>query len=495
MPPLPSLLPRQPALATAARAEDRPPLRFAGEPAAGTADDDAPRSRTAADLASAAAAACRHRIVIVGGGAGGLELAARLGDACGLHRSRRHRSRGSAEIILVDAALTHLWKPLLHEVAAGTLAPQEGRLDFLQQAREHHFRFHLGRLEAVERARRRIWLAPLVDEEGMEIAPRRPLAYDTLVIAIGAIDNDFGTPGVREHAISLNTADEADRFHRRLLSLCARAELTTGEPVHLVIVGGGATGVELAAELSGAADEIASYGMQLRRLGLPLRITVLEAGDTLLAGLPREIAAHARADLLGRGVDVRTGAKVAEVRADCVLLKDGERLAADLAVWAAGVQGPLVLEGLDGLETNERRQLRVRTTLQTTVDDDIFALGDCACCQPDPERPPVPPRAQAAQQQAQLLARSLKRRLAGRPPLPFRYHDRGTIVSLGREQAVGSMRTGAGRRYTIGGLGACFGYWLLYRRHLAVLMGTLRTLLVTVGNWLVRRARPRVKLH
>lgn len=462
--------------------------RFAGEPGGtGAMPEEAPRrSSSAADLASREAAERRHRIVIVGGGAGGLELAARLGDDAGRH--------GKAEIVLVDAVLTHMWKPLLHEVAAGTLGPQENELNFLQQARRHHFRFHLGRLETVDREARQIWLAPLVDEAGMEVAPRRPLAYDTLVIAIGAIDNDFGTPGVRAHSLSLNSMEEAQRFHRRLLALCARAEMSTGEAVRIAIVGGGATGVELAAELAGAADEIASYGMQLRELRLPLQIALLEAGDKLLAALPDDIAAKAGDDLRGRGVDIRLGARVAEVRADCVMLKGSERIPADLTVWAAGVQGPEVLEGLDGLETNRRRQLVVHPTLQTTRDANIFALGDCAACQPDPDAPPVPPKAQAAQQQAELLARSLQRHVAGKSLLEFHYQERGNLISLGRDKAIGNVEAPTGRLH-LHGRSARLGYWVLYRKHLSVLLGGLRTAFVTLGQWLSKRSQPKVKLH
>lgn len=441
----------------------------------------------AALLRSSSVAARRQRIVIVGGGAGGLELAARLGDSAG--------REGAAEIMLIDSAPTHLWKPLLHEVAAGTLNRQHNELDYLQQARRHHFRFHLGRLEALERGPKRIWLSPLTDEEGLEIAPRRPVAYDTLVIAVGAIDNDFGTPGVREHAISLNNVDQADRFHRRLLALCARADLGSGEPVHIAVIGGGATGVELAAELVGAGDDIASYGLQLQKLKRPLRLTLIEAGPRLLAALPGEIAARAQADLAARGVELRLGQQVAEVRRDAVLLRDGGHIAADLVVWAAGVRGPQVLAALGGLETNPQQQLMVRPTLQTTVDDDVFAFGDCACCRPVPEAPPVPPKAQAAHQQARLLARSLCARLAGEPVLPFTYRERGTLLTLGRDRAVGSMDTPSGRKLVFGGLPARLSYWVLYRRHLAILLGTARMLAVTFGQWLTRRAQPRVKLH
>lgn len=427
-----------------------------------------------------------HRIVIVGGGAGGLELAARLGDDLG--------RRKKAEIMLVDAVLTHLWKPLLHEVAAGTLGSQENEFDFLQQARRHYFRFHLGRLETVDRARRQIWLAPLFNEEGFEIAPRRPLAYDTLVIAIGAVDNDFGTPGVRTHAHSLNNLEEAERFHRRLLALCARAELGSGKPVRIVIVGGGATGVELSAELTSAAEEIASYGMQLKKLRRPLKITLIEASPRLLASLPEDFAARVHRDLVQRDINIRVGQRVAEVHSDAVVLASGERIESELIVWAAGVKGPAVLERLDGLKVNQQRQLLVYPTLQTT-DENIFAFGDCANCVPQPGGPPVPPTAQAASQQARLLARSLRRRVAGKPLLNFAYRKRGNFVSLGQDDVVGSVNAPRGRSLMVGGLPARFSYWVLYRRHLATLLGGTRTFLLTVGQWLSRRAQPRIKLH
>lgn len=452
-------------------------------------DEDQERDRSASSPASPGATDSPgnpHRIVIVGGGAGGLELAARLGDDLGRRRK--------AEIILVDAVLTHLWKPLLHEVAAGTLGLQENELDFLQQARRHHFRFHLGRLETVDRARRQIWLAPLVNEEALEIAPRRPLAYDTLVIAIGAVENDFGTPGVRLYAHSLNNQEEAERFHRRLLALCARAELGSGKPVHVVIVGGGATGVELSAELTDAAEEIASYGMQLKKLRRPLHITLIEASPRLLGSLPKGFASRIHRDLLRRDIDIRLGQRVAEVDAGAVVLASGERIEAELVVWTAGVKGPAVLERLDGLKISRERQLLVYPTLQTS-DDDIFAFGDCANCVPRPGGPAVPPTAQAASQQARLLARSLARRIAGKPLLKFSYRQRGSFVSLGHAQVAGSVVAPQGRRLMVGGLPARFSYWILYRRHLATLLGIPRTLLLILGQWLSRRSQPRVKLH
>ena len=428
------------------------------------------------------------RIVIVGGGAGGLELAARLGDGVG--------RRGWAEVLLVDATLTHVWKPMLHEVAAGTLGLQENEVDFLQQARRHGFRFHLGTLDGLDRRRKQLWLAPLIDEEGEEIAPRRSIGYDVLVVSVGSIVNDFGTPGVREHAIALNTVADARRFHRKLLAACARAELQDEGPVDIVIVGGGATGVELAAELSEAVREIASYGSRLSALSRPVRLCVVEAGPRLLAALPDEMAQEVLDNLQRLGVEVRTQQRVTAIEADRVRLASGVSLPSAVTVWAAGIQGPAVLERLDGLELNKSRQLVVRPTLQTTLDDDVFALGDCASCVPEPGARPVPPRAQAAQQEAQLLAHALEGRLQGAALPSFRFRDRGAIVSLGRRNAVGRLAAGiTGRTFTLEGLIARVTYWMLHRRHMATLHGVLRTVLATLGGWLTGRSQPRVKLH
>ncbi|MCK0512618.1 NAD(P)/FAD-dependent oxidoreductase [Aromatoleum buckelii] len=449
-------------------------------------EDDERRDKPTSNPAwpGACADTTSHRIVIVGGGAGGLELAARLGDGVG--------RRGEAEVVLVDPMPTHLWKPLLHEVAAGTRSPHEQALDYLQQARQHHFRFHPGRIEGLVRHRREIWLAPLVDEEGIEMAARRQLRYDTLVIAIGATDDDFDTPGVRRHAISLNSVADAEHFRSRLLSLCAGAAQRAPRPVQLVIVGGGATGVELADELTGAVEEIASCGYLLRQAGEPVKIRMLEATGRLLASLPAEAAERIHRELVRRGIDVRLNRRVAEVRPDSVLLANGEVVVADLVVWTAGIRGPEVLASLGALDTNERQQLLVRTTLQTFRDDNIFAIGDCANCVSSEGETLAPPLARAAQQQAKLLARSLERRLAGKSLIPFRYREPGALSPVRNEAPGGDA---GGDRSGIGGLFARLSYWMLYRRHLTVLLGGMRTLLMTLGEWLPRRARPRMKLH
>lgn len=315
-----------------------------------------------------------HRIVIVGGGAGGLELATRLGRTLG--------KRGKAQVTLVDANLTHIWKPLLHEVAAGSLNSSEDELNYVAQAKWNHFEFQLGRMQGLDRASKRVRLAALVDENGVELVPERDIAYDTLVIAVGSTTNDFGTEGAAEHCIFLDTRAQAERFHRQLLGQYLRAHTghdANNNAVSIAIIGAGATGVELAAELHHAAQMLAAYGLDRIRPE-DLHISLVEAGPRVPPALPERISQPVHQTLSKLGVRVMTGSAVSKVDADGLWTGDGEFVPATLKVWAAGIRAPAFLKELDGLESNRINQLVVRPTLQTTRDDDIFAFGDCAAC-------------------------------------------------------------------------------------------------------------------
>ena len=432
-----------------------------------------------------------HRIVIVGGGAGGLELATRLGDTLGKRRR--------AGITLVDRKRTHIWKPLLHQVAAGRLDMDDDELEYLAQARWHHFRYITGAMDGLDRQAKRVFIAPTHDDEGREVTPRRALPYDTLVIAIGSMSNDFGTPGVAEHAIALDTAEQAQRFNQRLINACLRAN-SQHEPLrpgqlHIAIIGAGATGVELTAELHKTTREITSFGLDNVDFDKTLRLTLIEAGPRIVPQLPEALSVGVAQLLRGLGIDVLTGRRVTRLTADGVELQDGTRIESELKVWAAGIKAPPFLAGIDGLETNRINQLVVRDTLQTTVDDDIFAIGDCAAC-PTGDGGFVPPRAQAAHQQASLLLKSLARRIDGQPLLPYRYRDFGSLVSLGHYSTVGSLMGGLiGGSIKIQGLFAKVMYKSLYKMHLLALHGWLKVILDTVGRTLIRRTEPHVKLH
>lgn len=434
-----------------------------------------------------------HRIVIVGGGAGGLELATRLGDRFG--------RRGRARITLVDCSRTHLWKPLLHEVAAGSMDLYEHDLDYLAQARWHHFEFQLGRMDGLDRGRRVVKLAPTRDEvDGEELIPRREIAYDTLVMAVGSTTNDFGTPGAREHAISLDTPDQAEFFHHRLVNACIRANAQPTplkpEQLNVAIVGGGATGVELAAELHKTTRELVAYGFEKIDPERDIKMTIIEAGPRILAAVPERVALAAQELLRSLNVEVLTRERVTEVRPNAVVTESGRTLEVELTVWAAGIKAPDFLRDIGGLETNRSNQLVVYQTLQTTRDPNVFAMGDCACCPWPPHARCVPARAQAAHQQATHLVRNFKRRLAGKPLEPYVYRDFGSLVSLGEYSTVGSlMGKLIGGSIFVEGLFARIMYISLYRMHLYALHGFAKVMFDVLGRLFARRTEPRVKLH
>ena len=435
----------------------------------------------------------QHRIVIVGGGAGGLPLATALGDKLG--------RRGKVEVTLVDHAETHVWKPLLHEVAAGRLNAAQHDVDYLAVAYWHDFRFRQGGVDGLDRARRELRLRAVDDDDGRQVLPPRALPYDTLIFCVGSTTNDFGIPGVAAHAISLDTPLDAERFHRRLLAAAVRADGEAGEgrPAHvdIVIIGAGATGVELAAEIRQTTRTHAVYGLDKLDPSRDIRLTLLEAAPRILPQLGERIA-RAATDLLGTlGIAVRTGERVVAVDEREVRTAAGVTLPADLIVWAAGIQAPALLAHLDGLEVNRANQLVVTDTLQTTRDPDIFAFGDCAAAPwLGKDGALVPPRAQAARQQAALLVRTMRARLAGKPLPEFRFHDFGSLVSLGELSAVGNlMGRLIGGSMLIQGLIARAMYAALYKQHQASIHGYFRVALDTMGRFLRRRMEPRVKLH
>jgi NADH dehydrogenase len=432
-----------------------------------------------------------HHIVVVGGGAGGLELATRAGDRFG--------RKGRAAITLVDANETHLWKPLLHEVAAGSMDIHAHQLDYLAQARWHHFNFCCGALESLNRQHHEITVAPTLDERGAEVLPRRVLRYDTLVIAIGSVANTFGVPGVAEYAYALESAAEADRFHRRLMNACVQANYRSENAqarLRVVIVGGGATGVELAAELHNTTRVLAAYGLENIDPERFLDLTLLDAGPRILPMLPERIAKAATRALEGLGVRVACTEQVIEVTSQEVKTRSGGRFPAELAVWVAGIKGPEVLRNLDGLETNRLDQLMVLPTLQTTRDPDVFALGDCSALPREGPGPAVPPAAQAAHQEASHLLRSLARRLTSRPLETFRYRDFGSLVSLGEYSTIGSlMGFLSGRSFRVEGWFARIMYLSLYKMHLYALHGPVGVALDTLARFLKRGTEPQIKLH
>jgi NADH dehydrogenase len=337
------------------------------------------------------------------------------------------------------------------------------------------------------------------------VTPRHVIEYDTLIIAVGSVANYFNTPGAAEHAIALDTEEQAARFHRRMINACLRANAQT-EPLrpgqlHCVIVGAGATGVELAAELHRSMRELAAFGLDRIDFNTSIKLTIIEAGPRILPALPERLSTAATELLVGLGVTVRVETRVAAITADGVTLAGGEHLPAELVVWAAGIKAPDFLAGtdgtgIDGLEIDRINRLVVRPTLQTTRDDDVFALGDCAACTLPGHSMPVPPRAQAAHQEASLLVRSMRARLAGRPLPNFVYRDFGSLVSLGAYSTIGNLMGAlVGGSLRVEGLFARLMYRSLYKLHRLALEGFWPVAFETMADHITRRIEPRIKLH
>jgi NADH dehydrogenase len=432
------------------------------------------------------------RIVIVGGGAGGLELATRLGDTLG--------RRGRAEVILIERGRTHFWKPHLHELAAGSVDLDVHELDYLAQSHWHGFKYRFGEMTGLDRAAREVLVGPVLDDDGVEIVPARRVGYDLLVLAVGSRVNDFGTPGVMAHAIALDSTAQADRFHRRLVNAFLRAHsqvepLKPGQ-LDVAIVGAGATGVELAAELHNATRELVSFSLDNIDPDKHIRLHLIEASPRILPALPERISAAARRMLDSLNVEVHCDARVAEVLPQAVRLADGRVIDASMVVWAAGVKAASFLSAM-GIATNAMHQVKVDARLRSVDDPDIYALGDCAAVEwaGHPGRL-VPPRAQAAHQQAMYLVKALRRRLAGKTVSAWRYRDFGSLVSLGEYSTVGNlMGNFVGGNLWLEGLFARWMYQSLYKMHEIALHGWWKTSLTTLARLIARQTEPRVKLH
>ncbi|RLA00094.1 MAG: FAD-dependent oxidoreductase, partial [Gammaproteobacteria bacterium] len=325
-------------------------------------------------------------IVVVGGGAGGLELVTKLGRKLG--------KKGKANITLVDSTHTHIWKPLLHEVAAGTLDSHEDEIEYLAQAMCSGFRFRLGKMDGLDRTNKQISVAPTYNDNGEEIIPHRSFDYDYLVIAVGSVSHDFGIKGVTDHCLFLDTISQAETFQSQLLEAYLRAH-TQDKPLDegqldIAIVGAGATGVELSAQLHEVSHLLTAYGLDEVQ-PTDVKISIIEAAERLLPGLPENLSTATEKELSKLGVEVLTNERVIEITADEIKTESGKIIPAAIKVWAAGIKAPDFLKDIDGLETNWMNQLVVKQTLQTTLDDDVYAIGDCCACKWIGQDENVPP--------------------------------------------------------------------------------------------------------
>lgn len=430
-------------------------------------------------------------IVIVGGGAGGLELVVGLS---------KKLANTEYKIILVDKEKTHIWKPHLHEVAAGKLDSHYEQVDYLNLASKFNFEFVWGEMTNLDKDKKNIVLKEKMNKSNELFLPERVVNYEYLVIAIGSTSNDFNTKGVRNYSFSLDNLDAANSFHETMLEKVLQKEYKNDDSnFSVTIIGGGATGVELAMELTETTKQLSQFGLEKLK-NKPIKITLINASPQLLPGLSPKISEGARLILLDAKVNVLNSARVIALEKDKAIVEQGGKtieLESDLQVWAAGVKSPDFLSSL-GLETNKQNQFIVNGNLQTS-DKFIFALGDCACVKwinAPKEGLNVPPRAQSAHQMSDYLVKNLINIINDKKVEDFKYKDFGSLISLGSSETVGTlMGFLQGKSLFVEGKIAKLMYIHLYQHHQIKINGFIPAFFLLLGKLIQKRFKPKVKLH
>jgi NADH dehydrogenase len=423
-----------------------------------------------------------HPTVVVGGGAAGLELVARL--------SRYTQPGvGVSSVVLVDRAITHLWKPRLHDTSSAEHS-------FLSHASLLGYHFELGALESIDLPHRRIRVGPVLGRDQRPVLPDRWIHFSRLVLALGSEENDFGTVGASEHCLFLNTPEQAIAIREQFLAALMRTARGLQPRVSIAVVGGGATGVELMAELHRSVQALQALEPGIS--SAKVQFILIEASDRLLSGNPEELSQYATDFLQCRGTRLMVGKRVREVDGLGLHLASGEFVEADLKIWTAGVRGPSVLKNAGGLTIAASGRVKVDEWLQCEGATGVYALGDCAEWVNPRTGRPAPYTAQVASAQARYLAKALNPSGLGRKLLPFEFASNGTVVSLGEERAVGTLTTRFGQRSRdsyIQGISAHWLYGWLYRRHELATLGLRRALARFLVDRLEKTYSPSIKLH
>lgn len=436
-------------------------------------------------------------IVIVGGGAGGLELAVGLAK-----KVKKENGAFNFQITLVDCEKTHVWKPHLHQIAAGSMYAQAEQLDYLHLASKFGFKFILGKFVSCDTESKEITIEQKLNNRGQVVLPERKVKYDTLVMAIGSTSNDFGTKGVKEYTYSLDNLTSAELFHNDMLDKVLQKDHSADStPLNISIVGGGATGVELAAELSNTIKTLGTFGLDKLKNNA-FQINIINASDMLLPGLSEKISNGAKKILEELKVNVLNSAKVIEVRQNCTIIeRDGKvtEIPSDMIVWAAGVKSSDILKNISSVSLTPTNQIKVTDTLQAIGNHNIFAIGDCASI-PWVGGPKeglfVPPRAQSAHQMSDYLIDNMIDILLGERVPPFRYKDFGSLISLGGHETVGTlMGFLKGKSLFVEGNIAKIMYLNLYQHHQIKIHGFVPAMGTMIGKNIHETFKPKVKLY
>jgi len=428
-----------------------------------------------------------EQIIVVGGGAGGLELVIKL--------AKKYKRVADVEVTLIDCNPTHIWKPLLHEIATGSLNSNHDETSYLMLARKYRFSFVLGMADRIDASNNMVHIKPINDESGESLVAARQFQFTRLVLCVGSLCNDFGTPGVEEHCLLLDSRSQAEKFHQQFINQLHRihANADASTRLSVVIVGAGATGVELAADIHNVAKRLPDYGFSEFSHDR-LRVMIVEAGSRILAQLPERIGTSVTQELEAIGVEIRLNTMVSAINQKAVVTKSGEEIVAELKVWAAGIKAPAFIAQSD-LPCDNLGRVEVDTSLRVKGSDTVFAIGDCCAC-PMADGSIVPPRAQSAHQMAVVAYKNVLASINGHAYREFKYKDFGSLISLSEFSTVGNLMGSLmrGSVFIEGWLARLF-YLSLYRMHQSSIHGFGAMLLIMLGDTIYKATRANIKLH
>ncbi|MFT8229771.1 MAG: NAD(P)/FAD-dependent oxidoreductase [Enterobacterales bacterium] len=426
------------------------------------------------------------KIVIIGGGVSGLKLATSLGNELGRKKI--------AKITLVDCNYNYIWKPLLHEVASGLIDYSTESVSYIFHAYENSFKFLLGKMYKIDRKNKKIFLHTnknINDKSQIKYI----LNYDILVIAIGSKSNNFNISGVQDNCLFLDNINEAIKFNNRMMNLFLKFnDVNTNKYIiNISIVGGGLTGVELAAAIYNSADLLNKYNVININKCL-LKVNLIEAGERILPSLPINLSLSVHKELSKLGVNILTNTLITKITSNGMYTKNGEYIYSELIAWVAGIKASDYLKNLDGLETNNINQLIVLPTLQTTYDTNIFAMGDCSSCV-TPEGKIIPPRAQVAHQMSLFLHKNIIRLINKELLINYTYTNKGSLVSLSKFNTIGIVVINIIKKSVfLQGFIARIIYLSLYRSNQISLHGIIKTFGYIITDWINKLIKPKIKI-